>query len=198
MGRIYQHEAEIFYAGRYRRNGTRLLHGAGCALAPGRCRIFLRQLERTELEPAVRRDAGHGLRLRWQLRLRYAPGLRAACDAGHHLGVRLRLPQHDVPLPDTGEQDFTGKVLVLSPDILREDCWQPENQLWLAHSGFGCRPHACGRSVLCTCLGDGETTRWNRSEFVDVIRDECIPDWAAEKLAQLRQEQPERTQEMTM
>ena len=32
---IYQHEAEIFHAGRHWRNGTRLLHGAICALAPG-------------------------------------------------------------------------------------------------------------------------------------------------------------------
>ncbi|MFR5995863.1 MAG: hypothetical protein ACLUF9_10125 [Oscillospiraceae bacterium] len=84
------------------------------------------------------------------------------------------------------EQDFTGRVLILSPDTLRESCWQPENQLWLALSGFGCQPHARGRSVLCTCLGDGETTRWNRSEFVGIIRDECIPDWAAEKLGDLR------------
>ena len=98
MGCIYQHEAEIFHAGRYRRNSARLLHGAGCAFAPGRRRILLRQLERAELEPAVRRDAGHGLRLWRQLRLRYAPGLCAACDTGHHLGVRLRLPRHDVPL----------------------------------------------------------------------------------------------------
>ena len=78
---------------------------------------------------------------------------------------------------------------MLSPDTLRESCWQPENQLWLAFGGFGCRPHARGRSVFCTCLGDGETTRWNRSEFVGIIRDECIPDWAAEKLAELRQSQ---------
>lgn len=91
--------------------------------------------------------------------------------------------------PNSGEQDFTGRVLVLSPDTLRESCWQPENQLWLASGGFGCRPHARGRSVFCTCLGDGETTRWNRSEFVGIIRDECIPDWAAEKLAELRQSQ---------
>lgn len=87
---------------------------------------------------------------------------------------------------NSGEQDFTGRVLILSPDTLRESYWQPENQLWLALSGFGCQPHARGRSVLCTCLGDGETTRWNRSEFVGIIRDECIPDWAAEKLAELQ------------
>ena len=101
--------------------------------------------------------------------------------------------------PNSSEQDFTGRVLVLSPDTLRESCWQPENQLWLAFSGFGCRPHARGHSVLCTCLGDGETTRWNRSEFVGIIRDECLPDWAAEKLAELRQNQDAPAMgEMTM
>ena len=34
--------------------------------------------------------------------------------------------------PNSGEQDFTGRVLILSPDTLRESYWQPENQLWLA------------------------------------------------------------------
>ena len=32
---------------------------------------------------------------------------------------------------DRTEQDFTGKVLVLSPDTLKESCWSQENQLWL-------------------------------------------------------------------
>ena len=30
---------------------------------------------------------------------------------------------------DRAEQDFTGKVLVLSPDTLKESCWSQENQL---------------------------------------------------------------------
>lgn len=98
---------------------------------------------------------------------------------------------------DSTEQDFTDRVLVLSPDTLKESCWQPENQLWLALDGFGCSPHARGRSVRCICLGDGEMTRWNRSEFVGVLRDEYLPEWAAEKLAQLRQEQ-QSAPEMTM
>ena len=92
-------------------------------------------------------------------------------------------------IPDSGEQEYMDRVLVLSPDTLREDYWQPENQLWFALDGFGCRPHAIGRSIRCTCLGDGETTRWNRSEFVGILKDECLPDWAADRLAQLRQEQ---------
>ena len=89
------------------------------------------------------------------------------------------------------EQDFTGKVLVLSPDTLKESCWSQENQLWYAHDGFGCRPHAIGRSVRCTCLGDGEMTRWNRHEFIGVLDEKHLPDWAQEKLMELTVPQQE-------
>ena len=94
---------------------------------------------------------------------------------------------------DRAEQDFTGKVLVLSPDTLKESCWSQADQLWYAHDGFGCRPHAIGRSVRCTCLSDGETTRWNRHEFIGVLDEKYLPDWAREKLMELtapRQEEP--------
>ena len=92
---------------------------------------------------------------------------------------------------DRAEQDFTGKVLVLSPDTLKESCWSQENQLWYAHDGFGGRPHAIGRSVRCTCLGDGEMTRWNRHEFIGVLDEKHLPDWAQEKLMELTVPQQE-------
>ena len=94
------------------------------------------------------------------------------------------------------EQDFTGKVLVLGPDTLKESCWSKENQLWYAHDGFGCSPHAIGRSVRCTCLGDGEMTRWNRNEFIGVLDDQFLPEWARTKLTELtapQQDEPEMT-----
>lgn len=97
---------------------------------------------------------------------------------------------------DRAEQDFTGKVLVLSPDTLKESCWSKENQLWYAHDGFGCSPHTIGRSVRCTCLGDGEMTRWNRNEFIGVLDDKYLPEWARTKLAELtapQQDEPEMT-----
>ena len=81
--------------------------------------------------------------------------------------------------------DYERKVLVLSPETLRESCWSQENQLWYAHDGFGCSPHAIGRSIRCTCLGDGEHTRWNRTDFIGVLKDEFLPEWAKEKLEQL-------------
>ena len=94
---------------------------------------------------------------------------------------------------DRAEQDFTGKVLVLSPDTLKESFWSQENQLWYAHDGFGCSPHAIGRSVRCTCLGDGEMTRWNRDEFIGVLDEKYLPEWAQEKLAELTAPRQEKT-----
>lgn len=93
-------------------------------------------------------------------------------------------PEHCVG--DRCQQDYTGKVLVLSPDMLRESCWTPRDQLWLAEGGFGCSPHASGQAVYATCLGDGERTRWNRTDFIGVLNGQYLPDWAAQKLEELQ------------
>ena len=94
--------------------------------------------------------------------------------------------------PDSyAKLDYEGKVLVLSPDTLRESCWDQKNQLWLALDGFGCFPDATGRSVRCVCLGDGEETRWNRSDFVGVLKEKHLPDWAMDKLEQMRSQEAE-------
>lgn len=95
-------------------------------------------------------------------------------------------PEHCEP-DSFAELDYEGKVLVLSPDTLNESYWSPENQLWLAHDGFGCSPKAAGRSIRCTCLGDGEQTRWNRTDFVGVLQDQYLPAWAREKLESLQE-----------
>ena len=86
---------------------------------------------------------------------------------------------------DRAEQDYTGKVLVLSPDVLREQYWGQDYQLLYARSGFGCEPHSSGRAVFATCLSDGETARWNREDFIGVLDEKYLPDWAREKLEEL-------------
>ena len=86
---------------------------------------------------------------------------------------------------ESGHLDYEGKVLALSPATLKESYWQPESQLWYAFGGFGCSPTASGRKVLCTCLGDGETTSWDRSDFLGVVKEEHLPDWAMEKRQEL-------------
>ena len=95
-------------------------------------------------------------------------------------------------------QNFAGKVVVLRPDRLAESCLSPQNLLWLAECGFGCDPNSSGRAVFATCLGDGEKTRWNRLDFMGVLDEQYLPDWAQEKLTELRapaQQQEEPVQE---
>ena len=65
-----------------------------------------------------------------------------------------------------------------------------DRRVWL-------RPNAAGRAVYATCLGDGEQTRWNRSDFIGILREEHLPDWARESLKQIRQEDPAESPDMT-
>lgn len=92
-------------------------------------------------------------------------------------------PEHCVE--ESKGLDYTGKVLVLRPDVMKESCWSPQSSLWEAHAGFGCSPTAVGRAVYATCLGDGEQARWDRGDFIGVLKDEFLPDWAREKLEEL-------------
>lgn len=93
-------------------------------------------------------------------------------------------------------QELEGKVLAMSPYSLKESYWAPENQLWLATGGFGCSPDAAGQAVYGVCLGDGEHTRWDRSDFIGILREEHLPDWARESLEQIRQEAPAESPNM--
>ena len=80
------------------------------------------------------------------------------------------------------------KEVIFILKLLSERLFFPVH-IRLAQSGFGCSPTARGRSILCTCLGDGEQTRWNRNDFIGVLKDEYLPDWAKESLSQFQQEE---------
>lgn len=93
-------------------------------------------------------------------------------------------PEHCIN--DQSGLDYTGRVLVLSPDTLKESCWSTRNQLWVGEMGFGCSPTASGRAVYATCLGDGEQTRWDRADFIGVLDEQFLPEWAREKLEEIQ------------
>lgn len=82
-------------------------------------------------------------------------------------------------------QDYEGKLLILRDTSLKEEYRTPENQLFFATCGFGCSPTASGRKVFGYFLSDGELGEFCRHDFIGVIADEYIPDWAAERLAVL-------------
>ncbi len=91
-----------------------------------------------------------------------------------------------------GQLDYEGKVLVLKGSVLKDRYKTPEDQLFLADGGFGCRPNSRGRKVFGKFLKDGEDTHFYREDFAGILKDEYLPDWAKEKLNELQPpEEPE-------
>ena len=82
-------------------------------------------------------------------------------------------------------------MLVLKPTALTDEYQKPEFQLFYATSGFGCQPEKTGRKVSGFYLMDDTTSSISRERFYGVIRDECIPDWAKEKLEQINSDESE-------
>lgn len=82
-------------------------------------------------------------------------------------------------------QNYAGKILILKDTSLKEEYRTPENQLFLAESGFGCSPDKSGSKVFGQFLSDGEKAQFYREEFAGIIAEENIPNWAREKMEQL-------------
>lgn len=95
-----------------------------------------------------------------------------------------------------GQLNYEGKVLVLRGDVLKDQYKTPEDQLFLAESGFGCAPNARGRKVFGQFLKDGEEANFQRGDFIGILKEEHLPEWAKEKLAELQP--PEETDGITM
>ena len=92
---------------------------------------------------------------------------------------------------NSNKKDYTKQLLVLKPSMLAPWAKEPENQLWIAENGFGVSPDASGRAVYATCLYDGEKARWNRADFIGIADPNKLPEWAADKLSEIRHEDDE-------
>ena len=83
------------------------------------------------------------------------------------------------------KMDYTNKVVVLRPEILKDEYKNPKDQLFYAQGGNGCRPQARGQKVFGRPLnGDESETYYCRSDILGVLKLELVPDWAQEKLAE--------------
>lgn len=96
----------------------------------------------------------------------------------------------------TDEGNYEGKLIVMKPSTLKDQYKTPDFQLFYATSGFGCDPTKIGTQVSGYFLKDDEYAQFRRSDFIGVIKDECIPEWAQEKLAQYQE--PDETTDIKM
>lgn len=82
---------------------------------------------------------------------------------------------------ESGSQiDYTDRMLVLKASVLKDECKTPQDQLFYADHGNGCRPNAIGTKVYGFHVSDGEKTHYRRDEFIGALKEELIPEWAQE------------------
>lgn len=83
-------------------------------------------------------------------------------------------------------KSYENKVLVIKPEWFNDHSRLAENQLFLAEGGFGCDPNKMGTAVFGQFLIDGEKTRIERYDFLGILDKKYLPEWAKEKLEQLK------------
>lgn len=84
----------------------------------------------------------------------------------------------------TDEGNYENRLIIMNPLTLKDEYKTPEFQLFYATSGFGCDPSKFGKMVSGYFLKDDEYAQFRRSDFIGVMKDECIPEWAQKKLEQ--------------
>lgn len=84
------------------------------------------------------------------------------------------------------ELNFENKIMVLKPEILKDEYKTPDYQLFYAQSGFGCSPTARGRKVFGQFLFDGKHTNYDRQDFIGELKPGLLPKWAADKVKDLQ------------
>lgn len=102
--------------------------------------------------------------------------------------VPLKLLTLEHCLLNDNSQNLENKVAVIQPERLRPEYRTADKQLVLVTGGFGAHANSRGRAVYTINLYSGKESRWNREDILGVIKPECMPDWANERLKQIKAE----------
>ena len=99
-------------------------------------------------------------------------------------------------IPDSSHENYEGQLIVIRAGVLQRDKRTADYQLCRATGGFGCNPNSFGQSVYAVNIYDGREMRYDRVDVLGVIKPECVPDWAKERIRQMEQKkhrhEPER------
>ncbi|KJR44842.1 hypothetical protein UF75_4765 [Desulfosporosinus sp. I2] len=101
----------------------------------------------------------------------------------HHMEEGLKIRQENKALDTedcilrSNEMDYEDKILVLNPEALMTSRRTAENSLWIAYNGFGCTFGARGQAVYAKSLFSGQECRWERADFLGIVRPESLKQW---------------------
>jgi len=89
------------------------------------------------------------------------------------------------------DMNLQGQVIAVKARALAPEYRVASHQLYIATGGFGCSPDSSGRAVYCKNVYDnGSDVRFNRKDILGIVKPECIPAWAKEKIAKLQADKP--------
>lgn len=89
-------------------------------------------------------------------------------------------------MENSRSERYENRLLILDPKMLRSEFQKPYFQYFYAVGGFGCKPESLGRKVYGSFLADGEEGQFFRNDFLGIADTEQLPEWAAERLAQIQ------------
>ena len=81
--------------------------------------------------------------------------------------------------------DYAGKIVVIHPRSLTDEEKTPDNQLFLAKKGNGCKPLATGTKVFGMFLKTKKTESVLRREIIGVMKLELLPEWAQKRFLEI-------------
>ena len=87
-------------------------------------------------------------------------------------------------LPESDDKDWTGRLLIVKPDILAPEYRSAEHQLVMCTGGFGARPNSRGNAVYIKELHSDKQMRYERYQIAGIADPDKLPQWAKQKLAQ--------------
>jgi hypothetical protein len=80
-------------------------------------------------------------------------------------------------VPGSHKENYENKILVMNPEALTTNARHAQNSLWIAYNGFGCSYTARGRAVYAKNLFDGRESRWEREDFLGIVKPESLQRW---------------------
>lgn len=104
------------------------------------------------------------------------------------LDVPLTIIGKDECYPNDYKESIKGKVVAIRADILLPEYQRADRQIYFVTGGFGAESNARGRAVYCTNIHTGKETRYNREDVQGVIKPECMPEWANNRLLIIQQD----------
>lgn len=94
--------------------------------------------------------------------------------------------------PNDSAESIERKIVAVKAGALSPEYRTADHQLVYVTGGNGSRANARGSACFCINLYSGNHTRWERYDIQGEVRPECLPEWAAERLAAIQQEQTKK------